>query len=310
MLDTITQHRRTAVALVAAAAVAVAALLPGTWGTAVAQTAGEVQVTFTVDGQQHTSILTDEGLSIEIPPGATITGMNVFVADGTSILGDLQARTNAITALADLLGVSSGNLNAALVGSAQATQSADGTRLLRGFVRVGFTVPSNASLLSGRDAFVMDARALTQHHVRAFQVSPPTDLGVTATMSLFVSAEAVADVGGDMSRIQVFYLNEFTGEPEPVTMLPSPGPGQVAFEWTREGDYVIMTRLLVPLPPLVLDAEPAPQAVPIPADTGMGEVAGNTAANTAAYLALAGVLAALVGIGGVGARLAVRRRRA
>lgn len=308
MLKRITHRRGGFVALAAAAAIAVTALLPGTWGTAVAQTAGDAVVTFTVNGQERTSIMSSDGrLSIDIPPGATVTGLRVFVDTGTSLTGDLMARDNARAALANLLGIESSQMNARLVGNAEKVQSADGTTLLRGLVKLNFTVPST-SLLGGRDAFVMDARSITGHGVRALQVSAPAGLGVTATMSIFVSAEAFADVGGDMSRIKVFYLNEFTGEPEPVTMLPSPGPGQIAFEWSKEGDYVIMTLPLVPLPPLDLD--PVADAVPVPANTGTGNTGISTAVastNRAAYVALAGVLAALVGVGGLGARIVLRR---
>lgn len=150
----------------------------------------------------------------------------------------------------------------------------------------------------------MDAGALTQHGTQAFQAGAPADLGVVATMTINVPADALADVGGDLTRIEVVYLNEFTGEPESVTMLPSPGPGQVEFEWTKEGVYLLVTRPLVPLPPL--DLAPAAQAVPVPADTGMGDA--TTSTNTTAYIALAGVLAAMAATG-LGARFALRRTR-
>lgn len=234
MLTNITNHRSRIVAVGVAAAIAVAALLPGAWGTAVAQTAGEVQVTFTVNGTTTTVATTpDNFAAITIPPGATITGLSVFAtADTDAMANYLQSLAQsqaAAIALAAYLGVTSESFaSGAGFTGIEIVQSADGTRLVRGTLVLNFTTPTS-SLIGSRSALVMDAGALSQQGFRALNFAAPADLGVVATMTINVSAEALADVGGDLSRIEIVYLNEFTGEAEPVTMLPSPGPGQVEF---------------------------------------------------------------------------------
>lgn len=106
MLTNTTHHRSRIVAVGVAVAIAVASLLPGAWGTAVAQTAGEVQVTFTVNGTTTTVATTpDNFAAITIPPGATITGLSVFTADATSLGAVVNAAQGGANALASFLGV-------------------------------------------------------------------------------------------------------------------------------------------------------------------------------------------------------------
>jgi hypothetical protein len=297
-----THHPRRALAIAVAIAIALLALLPGTWGTALAQTAGTVVVTFTVNGTETTVETTTDNLAtITIPPGSTITGMEVFTSSSPDMFVAFAAAGKAQVALASFLGVDAGALNAN-TGSIGAAQSADGTWLVRTVLNLNFTVPTS-SLAIEREALVMDAGALLQHGFHTVNFTAPVDLGVVASMTINVPPEALADVGGDLSRIEIIYLNEFTGEAEPVTMLPSPGPGQIAFEWSKEGTYILVTRPLVPLPPLDLAAAGGP-SVPTPADTGMGATesgATNTLAIVLGVVALAGIL-------GAGSLAASRRR--
>lgn len=79
-----------------------------------------------------------------------------------------------------------------------------------------------------------------------------------------------------------------------VDMLPSPGPGQLAFAFTKEGAYAILVNAIT-----------APAAAPVPANTGIP--ATTEADRNGAYAILADTVLTTIALGGLGLRLAHRR---
>ncbi len=66
------------------------------------------------------------------------------------------------------------------------------------------------------------------------------ELPQPATGILNVLPETLAQAGGDLSRLAVYFVDPDNGVIEPVKMLPSPAPGQLAFEFTKPGAYAVL----------------------------------------------------------------------
>ncbi len=281
-------HPRRLVVLGVALALVVAALLPGTWRSALAQTAGTppppppatVSVTVVVNNQVETIVTTPGGLaSLSIPPGSQITSIALDVV--TSPGASSATADAALAAVIDF------------IDSAGLTGSASGTEV--GYLfEIDFN-PSQAANFMTSQPMVMNGITFTQLGGTVFQAGSVLPEPGVATLN--VLPETLAQVGGDLSRIFVVFVDPDAGVTEEVTMLPSPGAGQVAFEFTKEGSYAVMIRQIA------VDAPAAPS----PAETGMGAAEESGAKNP---LAIALGAAALLGIAGLGARVAMGRRSA
>ena len=279
-------HRRLIATSVALALVAVA-LLPGTWRSALAQTAGTpqppppatVSVTVVVNNTVETIVTTPGGLaSLSIPPGSQITSISLDVV--TSPAATSATADAALAAVIDF------------IDSSGLTGTASGTEV--GYLfEIDFN-PGQAANFMTSQPMVMNGITFTQLGGTVFQAGSVLPEPGVATLN--VLPETLAQVGGDLSRLFVVFVDPTAGVTEEVTMLPSPGPGVIAFEFTKEGSYAIMVRPIAGAP-----------AAPSPADTGMGVTQESGATNP---LAIALGVAALLGIAGIGARFAMGRRSA
>jgi len=295
----LTHRPRRALAFGVAIAIALIALLPGAWGTALGQTAGAppppavVTVTVVVDGTSTQVITTPGGLaSIILPPGSQITSVSLTVTTSpAAVSSEAAASTQAVTNFIEELG------GAAWILGNLSTVNFAGSNIQVGYV-FAVSFDSAASALGVGPQLVMNGGALAQLQLsqEAFQTA---ELAVAAVGTLNVLPETLAQVGGDLSRLIVVYVDPANNVVEAVTMLPSPGPGVLAFEFTKAGSYAVIVAALTPE-----ELADVP-AAPSPADTGMGDTesgATNTLAIILSVVALAGILGA--------GSLAVSRRRA
>ncbi len=264
------------------------ALLPGAFSPALAQTAppppppAVVTVTVVVDNQEQTIVTTPGGLAtVILPPGSTVTSISLTVTTSPGQASNVDTATAAVTSFVEeVLG---GTTSIPL-------PTTEGDSLQLGYVFVvSFPNPdaSNAGQL-----LVMDAGTMLQVQPGLF-LQTGTELPVAATGILDVLPETLAQVGGDLSRLSVYFVDPASGTFEPVTMLPSPGPGQLAFQFTKEGAYAILVNAIT------VDAVPAPANTGIPAST--------EADRTGTYALLAGTVLATIALGGLGLRFARRR---
>lgn len=243
-------HSRIIAASCAASALALGALMPGAWGTAVAQTSGPAapqeptvtvinEVVETVSSTETTTLETGadgDTISVSIPAGA--------MPDGTSV------SVGVITNLDELR---------------QQAPPPQGTSLV-------FPVEINATRPDG--SLITD------------------NFAAPVTISI-----EIEDFGVSGDVVMAFW-NGFEWEEVSATVTVDPVSGRATVTATVNHFTVFA----------LFQREPvgANQAVPVPADTGMG--AADASANTTAYIALAGVLAAIV-VTGAGARYALRHTR-
>ncbi|MGE3961607.1 MAG: hypothetical protein AB7F65_08010 [Dehalococcoidia bacterium] len=275
--------RRFAILGVALALVAVA-LMPGTWRSALAQTAGPpppppatVSVTVIINNTVETIVTTPGGLaSLTIPPGSQITSIALDVITSPAATG--ATADAALSAVIDFIDASG------LTGTATGTEV--------GYLfEIDFN-PGQAANFMTSQPMVMNGITFTQLGGTVFQAGSVLPEPGVATLN--VLPETLAQVGGDLSRLFVVFVDPVAGVSEEVTMLPSPGAGQLSFEFTKEGSYAVLVRPIAG----------APEA-PAPAETGMGAAEETGATNP---LAIALGAAALLGIAGLGARFAMGRR--
>ncbi|GMU39282.1 MAG: hypothetical protein AMXMBFR23_01480 [Chloroflexota bacterium] len=272
------------VAIGASLAVAALALLPGAWGTALAQTTppppppAQVTITVVVNDEEQTIVTTPGGLAtVELPAGSQITSITVTV---TTTPGELASTTTgASIAVAEFLETTPSVVAGLEVGYVFEI-------LFGGNVR---------AIGAGGPALVMDHAAVLQMSREVLQTTGPVVLPTPAVARLNLLPETLAQVGGDLSRISVILVDPATGIIETMTMLPSPGPGQIAFEFTKQGAYAIMVN-----PITVGDI-----GVPAPANTGIA--AADSTSRGASMWMLAGLGAVALAAGG--GALAYRRTR-
>jgi hypothetical protein len=298
-MNTALHHPLRIVVIGVAVAIALVALLPGTWAEAQTSTAGAppspstVTVTVVVNGNQETIVTTPGGLaSITIPAGSQITSVSVtLVTSPEQMITNLSGSMLAVYEFVAQSGES-------FLGGGVSGVGFSGGNFEIGYVfAIGFD--SAASTLGGGPQLVMNGGALAQLQLSEDALQTGTELAVAASATLNVLPETLAQVGGDLSRLIVVYVDPANSVIEPVTMLPSPGPGVLAFEFTKDGSYAVMVA------PLTADEIAGGPAAPVPADTGMGAESGatDTVAIVLGVVALGGIL-------GLGGRYALRRRSA
>ncbi|PKN82863.1 MAG: hypothetical protein CVU47_01370 [Chloroflexi bacterium HGW-Chloroflexi-9] len=271
------------------------ALLPGSFSPALAQTAGTppppppaiVTVTVVVNGDTETIVTTPGGLAtVVLPPGSAVTTISLTVTTTpASASAEADTATLAVTDfVSNLLGGT-----ADLTGSTSTVL--DGETVELAYV---FTVSFGGSASNAGQMFVMSSSAMLQVQQGAF-LQTGTELPEPATGILNVLPETLAQAGGDLSRLSVYFVDPNGGIFEPVKMLPSPAPGQLAFEFTKEGAYAILVN--------VVTAEAT--VAPAPANTGIS--ATTEADRTGTDALLAGTVLATIALGGLGLRFARRR---
>lgn len=269
------------------------ALLPGAFSPALAQTVpappppppAVVTITVVVNGNEETIATTPGGLAtVILPEGSTVTGISLTV---TTSPGDIAAPRAELAAVYDFVSNVLGGFASATPG--ELVDDGDGNVLLAYVFEVSFG-PFQAS--NAGQMFVMDSATMLQAQPGAF-LQTGIELPVPATGILNVLPETLAQAGGDLSRLSVYFVDPASGVFEPVTMLPSPGPGQIAFQFTKEGAYAILVNVIS------VDAVPAPANTGIPAST--------EADRTGTYALLAGTVLATIALGGLGLRFARRR---
>ena len=308
-MHTIKRSRGVLAATVLGVALAAVALMPGNLGTALAQTTGTppppppavVTITVVVNNQTQTIVTTPGNLAtVTLPPGSEVTSISLTVT--TSPAGANQASTAATDAVtsfvSEVLGGSSTFENT----------SAD---FQEGNLELGYlfdiSFGGSARAIGGRGpALVMNYAALREFGREAFQTSGPTVLAKAAVGTLNVKAETLAQVGGDLSRVSVYFVDPAKKVIEPVKMLPSPGPGKVSFEFTKAGSYAVMVNAIVAAPAAGAATPAAGAVVPRPANTGTGLPVEMT--STVGLLAVAASVLVLGAAAG-GTAIAVRRRR-
>lgn len=291
-------NRSTLVVGILTAVVFAAIAMPGSLGTVLAQTSGAppppppatVTVTVVVNNETTTVVTTPGGLaSIALPPGSQITSISLDVTTSPAATG--ATADAALSAVIDF------------IDSSGLTGTATGTEVGYLFeIDFGGTV---RNIGTRGPALVMDYRALALFGREAFQTTGPTVLAKPATATLNVKPETLAQVGGDLSRLQVVFVDPVNKVSEAVKMLPSPGPGKISFEFTKKGAYAVLVRPIVTASPAA--ATPVAGAVvPRPANTGTGLPVEFT--STVSLLAVA-VSVLVLGAAAGGTALAVRRRR-
>jgi len=289
-------------------ALALVALAPGGFGTALAQTTpgvpppappATVTVTVVVNNETTTVVTTPGGLaSIVLPPGSQITSISLDVV--TSPSATSATADAALTAVLEF------------IESSGLTGAGSGTEVGYVFeIAFGGTV---RTIGSGGPALVMDYRSLLMFGREAFQTTGPTVLAKPAVATLNVKPETLAQVGGDLSRLQVVFIDPVNKISEPVKMVASPGPGAISFEFTKKGSYAVIVRPIVTAAPTAgsvvtpaagTGGAPAGAVVPRPANTGTG-----IPAEQSSRLMLPLLAAAVLGLGlagGVALRTARRR---
>jgi hypothetical protein len=273
---------------------AVVALMPGSFSPALAQTAGTppppppavVTVSVVVDGNTETIVTTPGGLAtVVLPPGSAVTSISLSVTVSPSQAGAaVDEATQAVTSfVSDILGGTVEGVTGGLTGLS-------GENLQLGYV---FEVSFGGTASNAGQMFVMSSSAMLQMQPGSFTPAG-IELPQPATGILNVLPETLEQAGGDLSRLAVYFVDPDSGIIEPVNMLPSPGPGQLAFQFTKEGAYAILVNAIT-----------APGAAPVPANTGIP--ATTEADRTGAYALLAGTVLATIALGGLGLRFARRR---
>jgi len=297
-----------AVGLVTAVVLATIAM-PGNLGTALAQTGGTppppppavVTITVVVNNETQTIVTTPGNLgTVTLPAGSQVTSISLTVTTnpeqaGATAIGAVNAVTDFV---ADVLGGTS-------------TSSFTGAGTSDGQLELGYVFDisfgGSARAIGARGpALVMDYAALREFGREAFQTSGPTVLAKAAVGTLNVKAETLAQVGGDLSRVSVYFVDPAKKVIEPVKMLPSPGPGKVSFEFTKAGSYAVMVNAIVAAPAAGAATPAAGAVVPRPANTGTGLPVEMT--STVGLLAVAASVLVLGAAAG-GTAIAVRRRR-
>lgn len=272
----------------------VIAVMPGSFSPALAQTAGTppppppavVTVSVIVDGNTETIVTTPGGLAtVVLPPGSAVTSISLSVTTSPSQAStQVDEATQAVTSfVSDILGGTVEGVTGGLTG-------VSGENLQLGYV---FEVSFGDTASNAGQMFVMSYSALLQVQHGSFPQAG-VELSEPATGILNVLPETLAQVGGDLSRLAVYFVDPDSGIIEPVNMLPSPGPGQLAFQFTKEGAYAIL-----------VDAIADAGAAPVPANTGIPSTA--EADRTRTNALLAGTVLATIALGGLGLRLARRR---
>ncbi|MFA7248278.1 MAG: hypothetical protein WC273_01435 [Dehalococcoidia bacterium] len=283
---------------VAAVLVGLVALAPGTWGVALAQTAGTPSapppppnststVTITViSGSTTTTLVTtpNQLSQVSLPPGSEVTSMTLT--------------TTISPASSDLAAFSTFVVD----------QSLSQDSVIEVLFDIQFDLLTTARAIgtgATSEALAMDLRGLQNAHVQIFQAKATDTLKKAAAATITVPPETLAQVGGDLSRLQVRYMNTATKVAEDVTMLPSPAANKLSFQFTKEGKYAIYVRPLVP-PAGAPQAAPATApVVPRPANTGTGIPAEGSLGSQLLPIIL--VTLALGAITGIGLRAARRR---
>lgn len=354
MLTKITRHRSRFITTAIAVAIVTAALLPGAWGTALAQTSGAppedptptatpaaspsasptatsttttnpttgttTTTTTAADGTKTTETVRTDGTTatvVETPSGEKTTTV-VVPNQGTVVVVEVPGEPVAVTVAPanpntdttmqlDVLGAQlsvPGGTLAADETIAIVEQSFNLAITLASTIDFGSSaayVASIVNLASDSAPVIMPEVAAepgTITGVRAFEISIAKLDGSTRALTNSIEIawnflpEHLAAAGGNFDNLLMLSFDPVTETWTQTTQLAQT-TDSVTFEVTHSGVWAFAVR----------NATGA-QAVPIPADTGTG--IGETSDKTTAYLALAGVLAAIA-VTSLGARAALRR---
>lgn len=257
-MNAVIQHPRRALALGVAIALALLALLPGSWGDALAQTAGQPTPSPTT-------------VTVPVTPGATTTAP----------LGGSSAGTKTVT-------VPAGAFTQAVevrteVRTFQRT-------VIQGFTLAGVTYPPIVS--TGAEVVdvstvvleVFDLAALTAGNE---EVQP----GEPVTLSFELSAETLAAANGDPNNVRLAFYDEDAERWEDVTCAVV----GTALECTLPHFSLWALYAVQEQAP---SQEGTPATTPSPANTGMGDSSESAATNTVGIALGAIALAGILGAGG------------
>ncbi|MCA9846823.1 MAG: hypothetical protein KC458_02015 [Dehalococcoidia bacterium] len=264
-------HPRSIIAIGVAVALALLALLPGTWGTALAQTAGTPTATITIvnPGAQSTATVVgtatatvgnsnnDGGASVSVPAGSMPSGSTVTVTSPPAFAGFVRVGT----------GANKGIVTVPVVMNLEATDG-DGNEV------TSFTEPVTVrvNVPDSLWAQVLRLSGTANPVVKVQNINPSTGVTTTIECTLVDSATGVVDCA----------LPHFS-------------------EWSMEIEFDTAPGVDV------VEEFGGSGVVPSPADTGMGVTEESGATNP---LAIALGVLALAGIAGAGARFAIGRRSA